>query len=494
MHLKKVTIYNYKCFELLELQPSNKINVLIGRNNSGKSTLLKAIFSLQDTYYLSGDKRYIGAKTGMGIKYELFEQPMYSSEVTLPGLSASEIASATRSGYFPNGIQLYEPNNLFYPFWSNRKVSNYEQQVNSGNETSITGNLQNLTSKIDKVKDIEFHGNTIFENACMEALGFRITTRSTPNGKDIFYSTEHQQNIPLKEMGDGVASILGLLCDLCSARNNVFLIEELENDLHPQALNVLLDVIIESSKINQIFISTHSNIVLKRLGSVQETKIFLLKNDSISVGSRLRLTNVTELKSVEERGDALIELGYEFNDIMMHDTWFLFEESSAETLFRFLINYFFPELALKIKTISARGYKDLFKKYTVLSDLYLFTHLEKIPKNKIWVFIDGDGNEKNESKELENIKSFHTKSAPENFIQFSEHDIECYYPDCFSDRILEINNTSKKEDKKKLKEKLSIDFNQWLVDNPSLAKDQLSIVAQELIGILETISTKLKRI
>jgi len=63
-------------------------------------------------------------------------------------------------------------------------------------------------------------------------------------------------------MGEGLANIVALLSELAVNSGKLFLIEMPENDLHPQALKALLDLILESSKRNQFIISTHSNIVV----------------------------------------------------------------------------------------------------------------------------------------------------------------------------------------------------------------------------------------
>ena len=51
-------------------------------------------------------------------------------------------------------------------------------------------------------------------------------------------------------MGEGVTNILGLITDLCVAENNIFLIEEPENDIHPKALKALLDLIASKADAN----------------------------------------------------------------------------------------------------------------------------------------------------------------------------------------------------------------------------------------------------
>lgn len=75
-------------------------------------------------------------------------------------------------------------------------------------------------------------------------------------------------------MGEGILHILFFLSRLCSAQGKLFLIEEIENDLHPKALKGLLQLVIEKSALNQFIITTHNNIVLRYLGGAPKSKVF----------------------------------------------------------------------------------------------------------------------------------------------------------------------------------------------------------------------------
>jgi len=88
------------------------------------------------------------------------------------------------------------------------------------------------------------------------------------------YIVSNRDNIPLDMMGEGIANLLGLIVDLCMAENQLFVIEEPENDVHPKALKKLLNLIAEKSVNNQFIITTHFNIVAKYLGAHPNCKLF----------------------------------------------------------------------------------------------------------------------------------------------------------------------------------------------------------------------------
>ena len=51
MAIKRLTIINFKCFKNLEIELNSGLNVLVGNNDTGKSTILEAINLALTGYY-----------------------------------------------------------------------------------------------------------------------------------------------------------------------------------------------------------------------------------------------------------------------------------------------------------------------------------------------------------------------------------------------------------------------------------------------------------
>src|SRR5688572_15663099 len=117
-------------------------------------------------------------------------------------------------------------------------------------------------------------------------------------------------------MGEGVPNIVHLLASLATSSGKLFLIEEPENDLHPSALRLLLDLIIESSTKNQFVISTHSNIVVSHLCGSSNSQLLRVTSarEVLPLNSRVEVVP----RSSEARFAVLRELGYASSDF---DLW-----------------------------------------------------------------------------------------------------------------------------------------------------------------------------
>jgi len=484
---------------------SHSINVFIGANNAGKSTILNSIFLLQKDSF-NGKGTTIGQREGTVELYYSGEHLQFirqNNSIAKLVFTLRQAGGMSREFYTHNNqpnnniaiIPELEPQNLIYPYLSKRKVVTYIDVMNEPNAKSVSGNFTFLYSKVDRLVTPQFPGNKEFVEACNDILGFQISSLAVGNGKQPVYIVDSSENIPLSVMGEGVANILGLIVDLCIAENKIFLIEELENDIHPKALKALLKLIIEKSETNQFFISTHSNIVMKYLGSVSGSKIFNITNDvKDDTKPNLRLSKMAEVSNnPEERRRVLEDLGYDFFDFDLWTGWLFLEESSAEIIIReYLTKWFVPTLKNKVRTFSAGGTSNISPKFDDFDKLFIFLHLEEVYKNKVWVLIDG-GEE--EGKIIQKMKDKYAKAGwnESNFNQFKEHDFEKYYPAEFQARVNEIIKLTDKQTKRLAKKALLDDVKNWIAQDEEKAKEEFKESAKEVIEQLKQISKELNK-
>lgn len=487
------------------IQPSERINLFVGKNNAGKSTILNSIYIIQNLnaltpsdiskdrhegrieLHLDGIPEYI-VKHGANV-FSLNDHNRVSFNFTQTNIERV-IHNADGNGHgFGEAIR-EEPKNLIYPYLSRRKVGGYSETVNKQATHSVMGNLTHLYAKIDRLSKPAEPAHEQYKKACEEILGFLVTTVVSDQGQIAAYLIDTFQNIPLTSMGEGVPNLLGLIVDLCVAENKIFLIEEPENDIHPKALKALLELIAKKSETNQFFISTHSNIVTKYLGSVEEAKVFRI---SMTFEEKLPHSKIEEVENNEvARRELLEELGYEFQDYDLHKAWLFLEESSAEAVVRdFLIPNFAEGLLGKIKTFAANGKDKIKLKFDDFHHLFVFLNLQPIYKNRVWIIIDAGQSEK---VILDDLKDRYLKKGwqDDNFLQLSKHDFEEYYPKSFAEKVSETLAIKDKGVQKEKKKELIEEVKQWWKENPDQAKTEFEESAAEIIQILKTIEKQLK--
>jgi hypothetical protein len=199
----------------------------------------------------------------------------------------------------------------------------------------------------------------------------------------------------------------------------VLLLEEPENDLHPEALRELLSIILESVDEHgyQVVVSTHSDLVLRTLGSASGAVVYQTSLSYSETG--LPTTTYTHLDSAIDRRQALADLGY---DVSHPVGWLIFEESSAETFFlRILIPHFAPELA-GFRTLAASGTGNVPRLVEDLRRFMLFVQKsDEEPTPRAWVVVDGDESGK---KAVAKLTETFRKWPEDRFIALHEAAIE----------------------------------------------------------------------
>lgn len=502
MKITAIEISNLRGFEgKNEISFSDSINLFVGNNNSGKSTLLKAIYVLQNSAIFNRSDITLGEEKGYvkywftGEHYEINKAEDFESFIRYD-IASNQLKLYKQAGITPSGINFIpssEPRNLIYPFLSMRKTNNFSESVTSQTLSAVSGNFENIYSKIDKIIPLHKEDYEKFSNACQEILGFNIGTKSSDKGKVAVYFGNKEHSIELNRMGDGVPGILYLIIDILFAKDRIFIIEEPENDIHPLALKKLLLFLMREIKSNQFFISTHSHIVVNYLSGFEGSKLFELTSEIIQKnGLDCFRSSVFEVPENLQAKQLIFEkLGYDLADFNLAKGWLILEESSAESMIRdYFIDWFVPKLKGALKTIASNGIENIDLKFHDLNRLFLFLHLEPIYKNKVWVIID---NGEREKEIIDKLFKLYANSGwnHSNFANFRFESFEHYYPSKFHIEVEEISKIHDKNDKR-IKKKLLLDnVKLWIDKYPEEAKREFENSAAEVIECLKSIEASL---
>ena len=228
MYLKSIYFKNIRGFKREKIEFGKGINLLIGKNNSGKSTIIKAAYTLQNPNSLSKDDLRRGSEKGsFGLKlgdvssrllegvnddlivftnfYRRIEsqnemffynyQPMdriapeeiyqgfflesFKTNLNPANGNVHHNIGAAREWQFlafkpfPNSE---EQNNFIYPFLAKRKTEHYDSQSNKQQTFQIDDTLRSLPSKVERLSNISHPQNKRFVSLCESILNFGIGT------------------------------------------------------------------------------------------------------------------------------------------------------------------------------------------------------------------------------------------------------------------------------------------------------------------------------
>ncbi|WP_322756121.1 ATP-dependent nuclease, partial [Frankia sp. Cas3] len=496
MHLKSVSIKNYRSIESANLE-FGPLTLFVGKNNSGKSAVLNVIHAMQVTGGISpSDIRYGASEMQISYQFERIVPRNWGLSAAQAETGVVTVAVNRESGKQPPHLQLsngasfnardisaMEPQNFIYPFLAKRKVTAFEEGITSQQTYEIRPNLSNLAARVELLMDVNHPAHRDFRSLVDEIINLPLSAVPSANGKQVGMWVNRHESIPLIAMGEGIPNMLGLITQLCLAKGHLFLIEELENDIHPEALKALLGVIERRVNQNQFIISTHSHIVVRYLGGIPATRIYEASlTDRIGDDYRLPTSTFTLVEStVTARSAVLKRLGFELSDFDLWEGWLILEESSAERLIKnYLIPWFVPRLSM-IRTLSAGGTSEVEPTFNNYRRLFLFAHLEERYREAAWVIVDGDESGR---KVIDKLQTTFGATWPKDHFRVWTHtDFERFYPQQFTDEVERVLAMPHGQHKQEAKIALGEQVRHWCDESPAEAEAAFKESAIEVITL-----------
>lgn len=270
MLLKSIEIANYRGFgtsqkvEFADPASGSGLTVLVGPNNSGKSTVLKTVrhlFSDDDVFVAGSDDRRAEA-----LKITLKGKTDTDFEIAVRGRGSA--ARLKKEGKWAHGIG----NDIIYvparrP-WNDRfHAQQFGDNPKKQHETGFYNNLRQQEYYVDAAFGASIAQIEIAETPKKEFT--ELLAKLEPTIEDWTIDNRDQDFISYRSVsgashriglvGDGVSNIFRLAYALYDFRpGNVLLLDEPELSLHPQAQRRLYEEVRKLAKIGQIIISTHS--------------------------------------------------------------------------------------------------------------------------------------------------------------------------------------------------------------------------------------------
>ncbi|MCX6717300.1 MAG: AAA family ATPase, partial [Candidatus Taylorbacteria bacterium] len=274
MFIKSLTIKNLKCFgnndNFIKFKIPKKeisgsgLNILVGKNNSGKSTILEAIKYAKNYKSQQVDEEIINSKSRNN-KNDL-EIKILSSKNKILKFKSCLYQSDYRKHNFESEKEEFAPN--LYHSNTNRYIKKKDSFSNLASRQN-EGRTEEKLEKRDvywMIQEIEIASDNqrkefdkIISDYFSDILRIQIGSRSREDSCRIFCEMKSGDSVDLQDMGSGIEQLIILIWIIkYGSKGEIILIDEPELSLHPQAQKNFLDFLKEESRIKQIFISTHS--------------------------------------------------------------------------------------------------------------------------------------------------------------------------------------------------------------------------------------------
>ena len=361
--IKKLEIEKFRGFEKFKVDDIGQINLLVGTNNCGKTSILEAIRLLKskgNSYSLF----FILVRRGEQIQYETERNRRAEADLCrlfhgYQLLPKSNFSISCSNQYtekliatideIPYQSELFDKHPDFagsYQF--NVKWSKGNNKINEDYPISPNGGLSYDYIRRARIKpssekegdNIEFVPTaslspqqiiSLFdkivlspdEDLVLEALRIiepdivRVASLGGADRRPVFSSGEYarggflikskkwEERIPIGSLGDGIWRMLGLILSLISSKNGILLIDEIDTGLHHTVMSEMWKLICKTAKkLNvQVFATTHSSDCWKSLAQNATGSEF--KNNEIRIHRINRYKNIPETFTNQEMDIAL---------------------------------------------------------------------------------------------------------------------------------------------------------------------------------------------
>jgi AAA15 family ATPase/GTPase len=353
MHLKSIDIEGFRGISELRMSNFGRVNIFVGKNNSGKTSALESIFLLggmtnpeiilkisnqrdlilndvEDFRYIFNNLDYNSSLRLSGTYdqsdhfRELIIKPNKNSNRDIKQINNSSLDSSFISDaitelslhstykevhkqkvsmdsklifsqgsflveYAKNYVEKFRTT-LLPPRWTT--ALNLEKKLEDLIITKQLSSIVNVLNKVDPA----------------------IQSISLGTGGIIFIDIGLSRLIPINLLGDGMKRLLSILLTMPDAKGGIVLIDEIDNGLHFSAQKTMWKAIIEGCKFYnvQLFCTTHNYETLKNLVEVVDTEMSDFKESVKSYTIRKSGDNTLVYEYDFEKLDFSIQQDIEF--------------------------------------------------------------------------------------------------------------------------------------------------------------------------------------
>ena len=366
---ERLFIHNYKCFneEGAGFEAYYPINVIIGKNNLGKSSLLDLIefttvenknlamvgregseakimvthklqsAELQQTFqrgitsnyvYRVNDYEFGQSYVGAEIVYSVANLIPNANSKKMISCSKEIPSNTTLQTKFEGLTQRIEfafstkkfcrisAERDIIPEVNNDKITLKSNGTGAANYIQRIINSNNLDSQLIETNLLDTLNQIINPDIEFNRILVQINNN---NHWEIYFQDTNNNKIALSKMGSGIKTILLVLLNLLvrpeiennNKSNYIFAFEELENNVHPSLQRRLYNFIHNYAKAHNaiFFLTTHSNVVIDIFSSANDAQIIHVLNDGNN-------SSTSTVRGLLQSKELIEDLGAKASDIL----------------------------------------------------------------------------------------------------------------------------------------------------------------------------------
>lgn len=318
--LDHIHIENFRLFKQLDIPKVGQVNLITGKNNAGKTTLLEALriyqninkpsipngqilsIILQERGDLNGnllssyDTLFHGHKSAISFGEHADEMRFLKINDIKISMQSSNNIVFSRLGLEDESMSFFEINNGKYD-------ASYSISFIFGQTNSELWKLIELTEKEEQVVKIL---------QILEPSITRISVNDTDGSAKVRLKSLLKP-LPLKNFGEGMNRLLTIALGLVSAENDILMIDEIDLGLHHSVQRQLWEIVFQKAKeLNvQVFSTTHSSDCVEAFSQIANRDKYIGMGNYIRLQRSKRDGNIMAIDYEMEQLDRSLEFNVE---------------------------------------------------------------------------------------------------------------------------------------------------------------------------------------
>lgn len=341
--LNNIEIKNFKGIKDLKLENFSKINFFVGKANTGKTSILEALYAFllkkpNDIMLLLDVRR-------MHIDSDAFQSFFYDytleKKPTIKSGDAELIIDCDRNSQYTNIST--NKNNTITDLSNGINEINFIYQNSQGKKTF---NIKKIFLNLDQIQfqhslnlegsfvfpeinDVDFiYQGSFYDNNLIEYLSKIVEEKEKKEdlkkickdfsedieelyfskNKIVIQKTNLKNAINFKLLGEGFKKYIAIQASILSEKKYI-LIDELENGLHYEGIEKLLNAILKTNDDVQFFITTHNLELLQKLSEIlhnereEKISVFSIYEDSENNMKAFRLTQKNLINNIKTNSE-----------------------------------------------------------------------------------------------------------------------------------------------------------------------------------------------
>lgn len=295
-HIKDISIDSFKGIQNLKLEDLKSVNILVGDNNSKKTTVLEAIELFEKPYdFISHIKRISRKYNLKSVKYNRIKEMFYNcdldNEININLYTKDKLNKLCINGKeeqlvcidtdsqtnelkdFDRTVLRYEFNNEPKEFIMNENEKSFIRPkkqlklLNIGYMMPIDTYIE--SSSIEAIDRVIQKGEKQRLIDMLKIFDEKIVDINFTSDREIYITTSDKLSMSMASFGDGFKKAIILTSKVIEAENGILLVDEIENGIHKDIIGKIFKEIIKNSKLynTQIIATTHS---LEAIGALLE--------------------------------------------------------------------------------------------------------------------------------------------------------------------------------------------------------------------------------